>query len=164
MSKKQKPAGYPGHGKSKIMKKLWKAWGRDHQMSNEHLEAFAALVRRLPEPKYIFTPDVKAKDAAIPTPRTWHGIPYGIGKSAILLDDVKPNPAEPQPIHICSANHDLVTFWDSELDGMCGDFHILRNAAVTTGATKEILQIDELLHRVIEVRCQLDTMKKEQDQ
>jgi len=55
VSKKQKPAGYPGHGKSKIMKKLAK---------------------------------VKAKDVAIPTPTSWYGIPYGIGKSAIItLDD-----------------------------------------------------------------------------
>jgi hypothetical protein len=53
-------------------------------------------------------------------------------------------------------------FWDGQLDGMCRSFHTLRDAAVD--GSKEALQIDELLHRVIEVRCQLDTMKKEQDQ
>ena len=160
MSKKQKPAGYPGHGKSKIMKKLrkeWKAWGRDHQMSNEHLEAFAALVRRLPEPKYIFTPDVKAKDVAIPTPRTWHGIPYGIGKSAILLDDVKPKPVEPDM-------DAFITFWDGQLDDMERAANARYDRLLDAVDREGSGQMMTLICRILAVRDQLREMKKEQEQ
>ena len=215
MSKKQKPAGYPGQGKSKIMKKLRKALGKKATL--------------------------KYADVATPTPTSWYGIPYGIGKSAILLDDMKPNPAEPRslksweetgdaeweaklidgdwrigvkgrfatlsdsiitvhrrdggnfdgqwrtaeaivrehnqrpkddvkPIHICT-DHWLVedldtnaTYWDDQMDEMCKDFHILRDRLVKVQDNDRLKLVDELLHRVIEVRCQLDTMKKEQDQ
>ena len=143
MSKKQKTAGHPGVGKSKIMKKLrkqWKAWGRDHPMSSEHLAAFAALVRSLPKPSYIFDPSVKTE------------------------------PVQPRPIQFCTDQwlvEDLdtnATCWDDQMSEMCADFHTLRDRLVDAEDNDRLKLVDELLHRVIEVRCQLNTMKKEQDQ
>jgi hypothetical protein len=74
MSKKHKKldAGYPGHGKSKIIKKLRKALGKKATL------------------KYV---DVKE-----PTPTSWYGIPFGVGKSAIMLDDVKTEPVQPRSL------------------------------------------------------------------
>ena len=113
--------------------------------------------------RFVPVKKVKAKDAAIPTPASWYGIPFGVGKSAIMLDDVK-------PIHICT-DHWLVedldtnaTCWDDQMDEMCRDFHTLRDRLAYVKDNDRLKLVDELLHRVVEVRCQLDTMKKEQDQ
>lgn len=129
---------------------------------------------------------VKAKDVKLPIPGAF-GIPFGVNKSAtIMLDDAKPT-------QFCTSNHPedgvgdgplrkhihnktppvpgmvehmdaLVTFWDRQLDDMSGGFHLLRDRLVNAEDHATLKLVDELLHRVVEVRCQLDTMKKEQDQ
>lgn len=210
MSKKHKlDASHPGVGKSKIMKKLAKKLNR------------------------------KYADVKEPTPTSWYGRPFGVGKSAIMLDDVKTEPVQPRslksweetgdaeweaklidgywrigvkgrfatlsdsiitvhrrdggnfdgqwrtaeaivrehnqrpkddvkPIHICTDSwlvEDLdtnATCWDDQLDEMCRDFHTLRDRLAYVKDNDRLKLVDELLHRVIEVRCQLDTMKKEQ--
>lgn len=136
MSKKQKKrdAGHPGVGKSKIMKKLAKKLKR----------------------KYV--------DVKVLTPTAWYGIPFGVGKSAIMLDDVKPNPVEPADHWLVEDLDTNATCWDDQMDEMCRDFHTLRDRLAYVKDNDRLKLVDELLHRVIEVRCQLDTMKKEQNQ
>jgi broad-specificity NMP kinase len=133
MSKKHKlDASHPGVGKSKIMKKLAKKLKR----------------------KYV--------DVKVLTPTAWYGIPFGVGKSAIMLDDVKPNPAEPADHWLVEDLDTNATCWDDQMDEMCRDFHTLRDRLAYVKDNDRLKLVDELLHRVIEVRCQLDTMKKEQ--
>lgn len=164
MSKKQKPAGHPGVGKSKIMKKLAKKLKR----------------------KYV--------DVAMPKKKEWlrWATPNGevnpivmewLGRfpsaMAALRDDqlknpyifdpsVKTEPVQPRPIHICTDQwlvEDLdtnATCWDDQMDEMCRDFHTLRDRLIRVQDNDRLKLVDELLHRVIEVRCQLNTMKKEQ--
>ena len=59
------------------------------------------------------------------------------------------------------------THWDAQLDAMSADFHTVRDSLVnaqdhTSGYVDDRLKlVDELLHRLVEMRCQLDTLKKE---
>jgi hypothetical protein len=59
------------------------------------------------------------------------------------------------------------THWDALLDEMSADFHTVRDSLVnaqdhTSGYVDDRLKlVDELLHRLVEMRCQLDTLKKE---
>lgn len=182
MSKKHKlDASHPGVGKSKIMKKLAKKLKRkyvDVPVQKEwmrHLDAFAALAGSMPKPSDAHFSGMNTKQV------------YDI----LVLDDVKTEPVQPRPIHICTGNRPedgvgealrrfihtkppvpgmvehmdaLVTCWDDQMDEMCRDFHTLRDRLVNAEDHATLKLVDELLHRVIEVRCQLDTMKKEQDQ
>jgi hypothetical protein len=149
-------------------KEQWEAWARDYPITAEHLAAFAALARSMPKPNEA----------------DWSENPY------IYKPGMKTEPVQPQPIHICTGNRPedgvgealrrfihtkptmpgmvehmdaLVTFWDGQLDDMSGGFHLLRDRLVNAEDHATLKLMDELLHRVIEVRCQLDTMKKEQN-
>ncbi len=158
---KQKPAGYPGHGKSKIMKKLWKAWARDNPISAEHMAAFAALAERLPKPEYVFNPGVKTEPVQ---PRPIHictGNRPEDGVGEALRRFIHTKPTMPGMVEHMDA---LVTFWDGQLDDMSGGFHLLRDRLVNAEDHATLKLVDELLHRIVDVRCQLDTMKKEQGQ
>jgi hypothetical protein len=59
------------------------------------------------------------------------------------------------------------THWDALLDEMSADFHTVRDSLVnaqdhTGGYVDDRLKsVDELLHRLVEMRCQLDTLKKD---
>jgi hypothetical protein len=151
MNKKHKPAGYPGHGKSKTMKKLAKKLKRKYvdvpmpkkKEWTQHLDAFAALAGSLPI--HICTGN-----------RPEDGIEAGPLREFIFAKPPVPGMVE----HMDA----LVTFWDGQLDDMSGGFHLLRDRLVNAEDHATLKLVDELLHRVIEVRCQLDTMKKEQNQ
>jgi hypothetical protein len=108
-----------------------------------HLDAFAALAGSLPI--HICTGN-----------RPEDGIEAGPLREFIFAKPPVPGMVE----HMDA----LVTFWDGQLDDMSGGFHLLRDRLVNAEDHATLKLVDELLHRVIEVRCQLDTMKKEQNQ
>lgn len=153
MSKKHKlDASHPGVGKSKIMKKLAKKLKRkyvDVPMQKEwmrHLDAFAALAGSMPKPS-------DARFSGMNTKQVY---------DILVLDDMKPNPVEPADRWLVEDLDTNATCWDDQMDEMCRDFHTLRDRLAYVKDNDRLKLVDELLHRVIEVRCQLDTMKKEQ--
>lgn len=159
MSKKQKPAGYPGHGKSKIMKKLAKKLKRkyvDVPMQKEWMRwavpfgeinpVVMAWLDRFPSSLASYTGDDQSENPYIFTP------------------DVKPKPVEPADRWLVEDLDTNATCWDDQMDEMCRDFHTLRDRLAYVKDNDRLKLVDELLHRIVDVRCQLDTMKKEQDQ
>jgi hypothetical protein len=174
MSKKHKlDASHPGVGKSKIMKKLWKAWARDYvdvampkkKEWMRHLDAFAALARSMPKPNEAD----QSENPYIFKPRQ-----HGIGKSAvIMMDEWDRNGLtfeQQSLLHpLLETDRWLVedldtnaTCWDDQMDEMCRDFYTLRDRLAYVKDNDRLKLVDELLHRIVDVRCQLDTMKKEQ--
>jgi hypothetical protein len=184
MSKKHKlDASHPGVGKSKIMKKLAKKLKRkyvDVPVQKEwmrHLDAFAALAGSMPKPS-------DARFSGMNTKQVY---------DILVLDDVKTEPVQPQPIHICSGNRPedgvgealrrfihtkptmpelasasdidaFVTFWDGQLDDMERAANARYDRLLDAIDSEGSGQMMALICRIIAVRRQLDTMKKEQDQ
>lgn len=153
MSKKHKlDASHPGVGKSKIMKKLAKKLKRkyvDVPMQKEwmrHLDAFAALAGSMPKPS-------DARFSGMNTKQVY---------DILVLDDMKPNPVEPADRWLVEDLDTNATCWDDQMDEMCRDFHTLRDRLAYVKDNDRLKLVDELLHRIVDVRCQLDTMKKEQ--
>ena len=154
MSKKHKlDASHPGVGKSKIMKKLAKKLKRkyvDVPVQKEwmrHLDAFAALAGSMPKPS-------DARFSGMNTKQVY---------DILVLDDVKPNPVEPADRWLVEDLDTNATCWDDQMDEMCRDFHTLRDRLAYVKDNDRLKLVDELLHRIVDVRCQLDTMKKEQN-
>ena len=159
MSKKQKTAGHPGVGKSKIMKKLAKKLKRKYVDASEWLRwatpngevnpiVMEWLGRFPPENPYIFKPS-DARFSGMNTKQVY---------DILVLDDVK---TDRWLVEDLDTN---ATCWDDQMSEMCRDFHTLRDRLVDAEDNDRLKLVDELLHRVIEVRCQLNTMKKEQSQ
>jgi len=154
VSKKHKlDASHPGVGKSKIMKKLAKKLKRkyvDVPVQKEwmrHLDAFAALAGSMPKPS-------DARFSGMNTKQVY---------DILVLDDVKPNPVEPADRWLVEDLDTNATCWDDQMDEMCRDFHTLRDRLAYVKDNDRLKLVDELLHRIVDVRCQLDTMKKEQN-
>lgn len=162
MSKKHKlDASHPGVGKSKIMKKLAKKlkrkyvdvpmpkkkeWMRWAVPNGEINPVVMAWVSRFPNSLASYTGDDQSENPYIFTP------------------DVKPNPAEPADRWLVEDLDTNATCWDDQMDEMCRDFHTLRDRLVRAKDNDRLKLVDELLHRIVDVRDQLDTMKKEQNQ
>ena len=159
MSKKHKlDASHPGVGKSKIMKKLAKKlkrkyvdvampkkkeWMRWAVPNGEINPVVMAWINRFPNSLASYT-DYQSENPYIFTP------------------DVKPKPVEPADHWLVEDLDTNATCWDDQMDEMCRDFHTLRDRLAYVKDNDRLKLVDELLHRIVDVRCQLDTMKKEQ--
>jgi len=63
MNKEHKlDASHPGVGKSKIMKKLWKAWARDNPISAEHEDGDTVRGYMTPAAVLAFMNEIAAKE------------------------------------------------------------------------------------------------------
>ena len=180
MSKKHKlDASHPGVGKSKIMKKLWKAWARNYvdvampkkKEWMRHLDAFAALARSMPKPNeadqsenpYIYKPGVKTEPVQ-PRPIhicTGNRPEDGVGEALRRFIHTKPTMPE---LASASDIDAFVTFWDGKLDDMeraaNARYDRLLDAVDHDGSG----QMMALICRILAVRDQLREIKKEQDQ